>query len=326
MQWLVLVGALALVTLGAEALVRGASALALRARLSPLVVGLTVVGFGTSSPELAASMTATLGGATDVSVGNVVGSNLFNLGAILGLTALIQPIRLRLAAVRRDWALALVASAAPLLALAAGGVLLRSTGALLVAALFGYVGWTVHASRVATRAERDTAATELEQALHLAPDGAGRGQSLTSALALVALGLAGLVFGSRWFVLAAIELSRAAGLSELVIGLTVVAAGTSLPELVTSLVAARRGSPDIAVGNVLGSNLFNSLGILGAAALLAPQDVPGRVLAIDVPLLLVGTLALWPLLRSGGALSRREGALLLGGYAVYTWTLIASGG
>ncbi len=325
MDVLILLVSLVVVTVGAEALVRGASALALRARLSPLFVGLTIVGFGTSTPELGASVTATLAGSSDMSVGNVVGSNVFNIGVILGASALLRPIQVQLGAVRRDLIVALAAALALLLTPAFGGVVPRAGGIVLVSALAVYLTYAFRAARRAPRAETALADEELRDALQVGggPEpllGAGK------SAALVLFGLVCLVVGSRWFVGAALNIARAAGISELVIGLTVVSAGTSLPELVTSLVAARRGSADIAVGNVIGSNIFNVLGILGIAAILGPQSVGPSVLMLDVPVLIVATLALVPILRSGGRISRVEGGVLCAGYALYLAAQLVRGG
>lgn len=332
MTTLIVVLGLALVTLGAELLVRGASALALRMRLSPLFVGLTIVGLGTSTPELGASVTASLAGSTDVSVGNVVGSNLFNLGVILGLTAILRPIRIRLALVRRDVLVAAAAAIVPWIALVSGGRLDAVAGTALLAVLLGYLIIAYRAARGARPVEEQPAIAGVEAALDVtalqgtASDGVRPevpwwSRPPVSAI-LVVVGLFCLVAGSRLFVTASIELARGLGVTELVIGLTLVSVGTSLPELVTSVVAALRGSPDIAVGNVLGSNIFNSFGILGTASVITPQVVPGAITTVETPLLLAVTLLLVPFLRTGAVLSRREGAVLVLVYAVYLGSLL----
>lgn len=323
---LVILVSLGLVTVGAEFLVRGASWLALRAGVSALFVGLTIVGFGTSSPELGASLTATLKGSSGVSVGNVIGSNLFNIGVILGVTALIQPVRVALTAVRRDLLVAIVASFVPWLSLGFAGALPRASGLVMLGALAAYLVIAYRAARAESRVQTELAAHEVESTLSLEPRATGARDRVLLNVGLVVGGLALLVLGSQWFVGAAIDLAQSLGVSDLLIGLTVVAAGTSLPELVTSVVAARRGNPDIAVGNIIGSNIFNLLGILGACTLVAPQRIEPRILWFDAPVMVVLTLALVPLLRSGGVITRREGLLILAIYVTYSSILVARGG
>jgi cation:H+ antiporter len=317
--------ALGLVTAGAEALVRGASRLALAVGLSPLVVGLTVVGFGTSAPEMGASVVATLRGESTVSVGNVIGSNIFNIGVVLGASALLRPIRVRLQELRRELLIAIAVAFVPLAALLSGGVLGVWQGVVLVTALVGYVTGALFRGRRATREARDLAAAELASAV-VAPPATRRGADLIASGLLVLVGLVALVVGSRWFVDLALDLAQRAGVPELVIGLTIVAAGTSLPELVTSLVAAARGSADIAVGNVIGSNIFNLLGILGVSAMIGPQQVGQETLFWHAPVMLASTLALLPLVRTGSVISRREGGALLACYAVYIALVLVLGG
>jgi cation:H+ antiporter len=315
-QILIVVVALAGITLGAELLVRGASLLALRMGVSSLFVGLTIVGFGTSTPELGASVAATLEGATTVSVGNVLGSNLFNIGAILGITALMRPIHVKLAAVRRELLVALGAALLVFLAAPLGGIP-PWLGAVFLALLAAFLWTTYRAARRAPQAEEMLADAELASTLARAGETQPKPSSAWSNLALILAGLALLLVGSRFFVAASLEIARSLGVPELVIGLTLVSAGTSLPELVTSVVAARRGNADIAIGNVIGSNVFNVLGILGVAAVVGRQDVPRSALLIDAPLMVLATLALLPILKNDGRISRVEGGLLLGGYVVY---------
>lgn len=319
-QVLVIAISLGGVTLGAELLVRGASRLALRAGVSSLFVGLTIVGFGTSSPELGASLTATLRQSSDVAMGNVVGSNIFNIGAILGLTALLQPIRVQLSAVRRDLLVAVGAALVPWLALPFAGQIPRPVGLALVALLATYLVGAYRQARRAAAADVQLVEQEMRPAHREA-----RGATIRDVL-LVAGGLALLVIGSRGFVDASIAVARQVGWSELVIGLTLVSAGTSLPELVTSLVAMRRGNTDIAVGNVIGSNIFNALGIVGVCASVAPQAVAHSLLVRDTPVMLAASLALLPIMRSGGRISRVEGGVLLGAYVAYVAYLVGVGG
>lgn len=301
-----LIGGALLLTAGGELLVRGAAVLALRLGLTPLVVGMTVVAFGTSSPELAVSLDAAVQGLGDVAVGNVVGSNICNIALILGLAALIRPVRVHAQLVRLDVPL-MIAASVLLVLLLADGALGRGAGAFCVGAL---VLWVAAGVRLARRESRGVDA-EFEAGL------AARGTRTWLCAAMIAAGLAGLFIGGRLFVGGAVDLARAAGISEAVIALTVVAVGTSLPELATSLIGALRGHGDIAIGNVVGSNLFNLLGILGAAALVSPLEVRD-VDWIDLGTMVAAALILLPMVRTGSVLSRVEGALLLALYIGYT--------
>lgn len=322
MTVVVLLLGLVAISAGAELLVRGASLLALRAGVSSLFVGLTVVGFGTSAPELGASLAATLEGAVDVSVGNVVGSNILNIAVILGLTALVKPIHVRLAAVRRDLCVAIGAACVPWIGWVLGGAVPRWLGAVLVASLLLYIAVAYRAARAASAVERSLAAAAPGRVLWVPAHRTWLDGATTNVLFVLA-GFGLLVLGSRIFVESAIEIARSIGASDLIIGLTIVSAGTSLPELITAVVAARRGNPDIAIGNVIGSNIFNVLGILGTCAVVAPQTISAPVAAIDTPVMLVATLALLPIMRSGGTISRTEGVVLLAGYLVYLALMIA---
>jgi cation:H+ antiporter len=284
---------------------------------------MTVVGFGTSSPELAASLTASLRGAGDVSVGNVVGSNILNIALILGITAAIRPIRIQLAAVRRDLLVALFAALVPFASLAMGGTIPRGAGVALLAVLVVYLAVSYRSARRAAARDRQLALDEVESTLDVDASGPGLEHRVWFNLLLVVAGLGLLVLGSRMFVGAALNLARAIGMSDLVVGLTVVAAGTSLPELVTSAVAAYRRNPDIAIGNVIGSNIFNLLGILGVCAIVRPQVVGREVVLVHVPLMVLATLALAPVMKTGGVVSRREGIALVVAYLVYAVAQVA---
>ena len=306
---LALVGGLALLTGGATALVRGASALALRLGLTPLVVGLTVVAFGTSAPELVVSVQAALAGAGGIAVGNVVGSNVANIGLILGLAVLVRPFAVDRSLLRRDVPVLLAVTLGAALVLADRTVG-TAEGAALVAGLAAYLVWSVRQAR------RDTAAAAAVGADLPAPSGPAWRDLL-----LVAGGLIGLVGGADLFVGGAVALAEAAGVSSAVIGLTVVAIGTSLPELATSLVAAWRGESEIAAGNVVGSNLFNLLGILGVAALVRPIAAPDLAMA-DVAVMVGFTLAMAVLMLLGRRLVRLEGAALTSGYVAYLAYLV----
>jgi cation:H+ antiporter len=308
-----LVAGLALLIGGAELLVRGASRLATLAGISPLVVGLTVVAYGTSAPELAVSVRSALAGQADLAVGNVVGSNIFNVLVILGLSAVITPLVVRRQLVRVDVPLMIGASVL-LLLLASDGRIGRGDGLVLAG---GAIVYTLLALRMGRTAAASDGAAE-EGPLR-------RGAAVVAGhLALVGAGLAMLVVGARWLVDAAVVVARAAGLSELIIGLTLVAAGTSLPEVATSVVAALRGERDIAVGNVVGSNLFNILTVLGATAIVAPAGVAvaAPALRFDLPVMLLVAVACLPIFFTGHRIDRWEGALFLGYYVAYVAFLV----
>lgn len=308
----ILIG-LALLYAGAEGLVRGSASLALRLGWSPLVVGLTVVAFGTSSPELVVSISAALEGQGALAVGNVVGSNISNYALILGVTACIHPLSIETRLVRLDIPLVIGASAL-LVGLLWDGALGRLDGALLTAGIAVYVAFTLWQAQ---RAPADAQAA-IGEDVPAAPTG-----SAWRDAALAAGGLALLIFGARLLVSGATVVATAFGMSEAVIGLTVVAIGTSLPELATSVVAALGGKGDLAVGNVVGSNLFNVLAILGIAALVRPLGAAGISL-VDLGVMLGTAVLMLPLMRTGFALNRWEGAGLLVIYGSYVAWLLAS--
>ncbi len=308
----VLLAALGLVLLvaGAEGLVRGGSALARRLGLTPLVVGLTVVAMGTSAPEMVVSVTAALRGHGDVAVGNVVGSNIFNVGVILALTALISPLNIRLGVLKVDAPL-MVAVSMVGAGFAGLEIMPRWAGLLLVVLLIGYMAFSI---RVARRQATEEVSSEFDEGV---PD---RLKNPAIEVLVLAIGLTLLVLGSGYFIRSASAIARALEVSEAVISLTIVAAGTSMPELATSAVAAFRGQADIAVGNIIGSNIFNIAGILGVAACLRPLSAPG-IHALDLWVMLAFSVGLLPLLWSGRKLQRWEGALLLAGYIAYLWKI-----
>jgi cation:H+ antiporter len=305
---LLLVTGLGLLVLGGEALVRGASRLARGFGVSSLLIGLTVVAFGTSAPELAVSARAALEGEPDVAVGNVVGSNIFNVLVILGASALIRPLRVAHSLVRIEAPL-VVAASGLLWLLAADARVSRTDGVILLLGLLAYGAWSVRQGR----GQRKDA--ELTTAASVRPSR----KSFLADLILIALGIVLLVLGARWAVDGAVSIADALGVSRLVVGLTVVSAGTSLPELATSLVATRRGERDIAVGNVMGSNLFNILGIMGVAAILSggTLEIPQVVLTVDIPLMTSGAILGLAVLYSNWEVSRREGIALIGLYVLY---------
>lgn len=308
-------GLIALI-LGAELLVRGASKLALSFGISPLVVGLTVVAFGTSSPELAVSVQSAWSGRVDIAMGNVVGSNIFNVLFILGVSALIAPLVVHRQLIRQEVPM-MIAVSLLLWALVADGGLGRLDGLILVALLLGYNFVLIRQSR------RETAALNAENS-ETTPDEQAWDGHWGVQVALVLGGLVLLVFGSNWLVDAAVTLARRLGMSELVVGLTIVAVGTSLPEVATSVMAAARGQRDIAVGNVIGSNLFNVLAVLGVSASIAPGDllVAPSLLAFDLPVMVAVAVACLPIFFTGHLIARWEGALFLAYYAAYTSYLI----
>lgn len=302
LDYLLLVAGLAGLFLGGEALVRGAVGIARRLDIPPLLIGLTVVGFGTSTPELLVSLDAAWRGVPDIAIGNIVGSNIGNILLIVGLSALIWPIRVMGSTLRRDTAV-MVGAALALVPLFALGEMGRPAGAVLVAGLAAYLVWAYRHPGEA--AEADVAA--------VAPASA-----LASGL-WVAGGLVALVVGARLLVDGAVSIARAQGLSEAFIGLTIVAIGTSLPELATSLVAALRRQSEIAIGNIVGSNIFNVLGILGLTAVIAPIPVAPRFLAFDLPVMIGVSLVLTALLLLRPAIGRPAGVALLMAYAAYVW-------
>jgi cation:H+ antiporter len=297
---------------GGELVVRGAVAIAARVGVSPLVIGLTVVAFGTSSPELAVSLQSSLAGEADLAVGNVVGSNIANILLILGLASVFAPLDVSSQLVRWDVPLMIAVSIAFWI-LSANGVLSRGEGILLFASLLAYVAWSVRASR------RETRLVQAEfEAEYGEPAAVGK-PNLPVKVVVLTLGLAMLVVGSDWLVDGASRIATLLGVSELVIGLTIVAIGTSMPEVVTSLVATWKGERDIAVGNVVGSNLFNILCVLGLSAAVSPQGIAVNQVAIgfDIPVMTVVAAACLPIFFSGHRLSRGEGTAFLAYFAAY---------
>ena len=316
---LIAAGLVALVV-GAEALVRGASKLALSFGISPLVVGLTVVAFGTSSPEMAVSIDAALGGKVDLAIGNVVGSNIFNVLFILGVSALITPLLVAQQFIRQEVPI-MVGTSLLLFVLALDRGIGRSDGLIFLALLVGYTVFVIRQSRSANQALRDEAGSEVARMTAGAWD-----DKLLVQLALVFGGLGLLVLGADWFVDGAILIARSFGISELVIGLTIVAAGTSMPEVATSILATVRGERDIAVGNVVGSNIFNILGCLGISAVIAPMSltVAEPMVAFDIPVMIAVAIACLPIFFSGNTIARWEGGVFLGYYAAYAAYLVLS--
>lgn len=304
---------LALLYYGAEFLVRGGTSIGLRLGLSPLVIGLTIVAFGTSAPELAVSIQAALAGRTDVSVGNVVGSNIVNIGLILGLSVVVRAVQVNVKLIRTDIPL-MIGVCALFALLIFDGAISRLDGALLFAGVIAFTGYNVWAARRA----RPRAQEIFAQAVAAPTD------RFVLALGLVLLGIVLLVGGGRFLVEGAITIARSMGISQAVIGLTVVAIGTSLPELATSLLAAAKRMGDLSVGNVIGSNIFNILCILGVSGLVVPLPL-GNVTWLDIGVMLLLSVAVLPLARTGFTLRRWEGALLVAGYVAYVgWLLVGA--
>jgi cation:H+ antiporter len=311
-----LIAGLFLLVAGAELLVRGAASLAAALNISPLVVGLTVVAFGTSAPELAVSIGATLEGRTDVALGNVVGSNIFNVLLILGISAIVAPLVVAQKLVRFDvWVM--IGVSLLMYAMAWDLAISRAEGALLLLGSVAYTAWLIWEAR----SEGSGAGQEEESS----PSEAGRSHAWN--LLFILLGLVLLVLGSGWLIEGATTVARALGISELVIGLTLVAGGTSLPELATSVLASIRGQRSIAVGNVVGSNIFNLFAVLGASAALSGDGVPvaASALALDIPVMVAVALACLPIFFTAYRIDRWEGFLFLGYYAAYTVYLILDG-
>ena len=295
---------LVLLVVGGEALVRGAVSLAARLGVSPLLIGLTVVGFGTSTPELVTSLEAAFAGSPGIAVGNVVGSNTANILLILGTAAVIAPLAVSSHAFRRDGiALVLVTLAA--IGAVLVGTLSRPVGLALVAGLVAYLALAYFSERSST-ADGQGPDTDIPTT--------GLWPSLFYALG----GIAATVLGARLLVGGAMELATRFGVSDAVIGLTLVAVGTSLPELVTSVVASLKRQGDVAFGNVVGSNIYNVLGILGTTALVKPVAVPAEIASFDIWIMAAATLALVWVAVTGWRITRAEGAVLLVAYVAYT--------
>ena len=316
-----LIAGLVLLVIGAEILVRGASRLASSLGISPLVIGLTIVAFGTSAPEMAVSIDAAWAGQADLALGNVVGSNIFNVLFILGVSALVAPLVVSQQLVRLDVPLMIAASIVVLL-MGMDNKISRIDGVILFAAVLAYTFFLIRQSR------RESSALVTEQYVaEVGAAGAQNGSALMQYLkdgAMILGGLALLVLGAQWLVDSAVQIAQYLGMSELVIGLTIVAAGTSMPELATSVIASLRGERDIAVGNVVGSNIFNLLAVLGLSSIVAPDgvQVADAALAFDIPVMVGVALICLPIFFTGFLISRLNGALFLFYYVAYTAYLL----
>lgn len=326
LNFLLFAGGFVLLTGGAEFLVRGASRLAARFNVPLVVIGLTIVAFGTSLPELLVSLIANLEGGTtaDIAIGNVVGSNIANLALVLGVVSILRPVSVESQLLRREYPLMLVVSLV-FIAMAWDGHINRVEGGLLVAGLLGFTTWSYTATRTLPDEEQSEAIEFVEDVL----DG-GSGVSPTALfrdLSFVAIGVIGLLIGANWLVDSATFIARAIGVSELVIGLTLVAIGTSLPELATSVVAILRKEGDIAVGNLVGSNLFNMLAIVGITATVKDLPAPLSMRQIDFPVMfLIALLPFTLILPRPHVMNRWNGAVMFGLYLLYNGWLFLSGG
>lgn len=296
---------------GAEFLVKGSANLAMRLGISALVAGLTIVAFGTSAPELVVSIKAGLDGVGGIAVGNVVGSNIFNIAVILGLSAIIRPLKVHLNVLRIDTPIMLAASVLTIIVLFDNNIS-RIEGAILFSGIIIYVISTIYFVK-------RTGENKVEFPVELLVP--VKKTNITLDIVYIVAGLGLLIAGSRFFVDGAVSLARLIGVSDAVIGLTIVAAGTSLPELATSIIAAMKKEEDIAIGNIIGSNIFNILAILGVSSLITPIS-SGGIKPVDLYFMLGTALILLPFMRTGFVLSRLEGIflfLIYGGYMVYLW-------
>ena len=300
-----LIAGLALLLAGGEMLVRGAVATAERLRVSPLIIGVTLVGFGTSAPELVTCIDAALLGAPGIAVGNIVGSNIANVLLIPAIGAILSPFACSPDAFKRDGP-AIALSAIACTAILMTGYVGRSVGVLLIMALIGYLVWTTFADR-----------REHSIADQGSPEAPVKPGPLAFNFALAAVGLGGIIYGADLLVLGATDLATRLGVSDALIGLTLIAVGTSLPELATTVIAAIKRQGDVAFGNIIGSNIFNSFGILGATAAVQPIAVPDDIVAFDIWVMLAATAALILFAVTSWRINRIEGGLLLAGYAGY---------
>ncbi len=312
---LLFLGGVGVLYFGAEWLVRGSARLASSLGVSPIVVGLTVVSMGTSAPELMISVIASLGGSPDLAIGNVMGSNLANVGLVLGISAVIRPLRISARVVEREVPVMIVITAL-VLPLIWDGYIGRLEGLFLFSMLVAYLAYVVRTSKAERSAEPGAYDDSIEKVVRLSS------RAIARDVMFVILGVAGLVLGAFAIRESALVLAQAMGISELVIGVTLVSIGTSLPELATCAVAAWREEADIAVGNILGSNVFNIAGVLGVTALIAPLEISPDVVRFEFPAMMFITVLLVPIVRTRLVIRRREGVVLLSAYlALGAWVL-----
>ena len=315
---LITIAGITLLLAGGEGLIRGAVGIARRLGVSPFIVGLTIIGFGTSAPELVVSVDAALSGAPRIAVGNVIGSNMANLLVIVGAAALVSPLKVHPDAVRRD-CMIMVAATLFFATIAYQGSMTMRYGIAFVAGSFVYLAYSLWTDARSAGPVAELHGHEAEEV------GVGLPDEIWVLVAAIVVGLAALVGGSRVAVVGATSLARDAGISEEVIGLTLVAIGTSLPELATAFMAARRGHSDVCLGNVIGSNIFNLLGIAGAAAIAAPLPFSPDIIRYDISALIVITVLLIGFMATGHRVQRWEGAILLLLYALYISAHLVAG-
>lgn len=312
LQILVLSVGVAILAVGADLFVKGASSVAERFGISPLVIGLVIVGFGTSTPELAVNIGAAINGNTDIAIGNVVGSNIANIGVILGLAALVAPLAVQLRVVRVELPI-MIGISFLLWGLASFGELVRWEGFILVGAFAAFMIYLLKCSK------SEPAVVQAE----FAEENPRANRTFGWTIGMIAVGLTALMGGAHICVGAAVTLAKMWGMSELVIGLTIVAIGTSLPELASSVMAAYRGHADIAIGNVLGSNIYNILCVLGLTSIITPLPTAAPTLmGLDIPVMIGFALILVPMMLMGLKITRWNGAFLLGAYALYVGYLL----
>ncbi len=309
---LLIIGLIVLI-IGGDYLVRGSSSIALRLHLSPLVVGLTIVAFGTSAPELLISIQSALKGSPDLAMGNVVGSNICNLALVLGLTAVVNPVKVQLNSIRVDWPVTMGASILLYLFIREG-MLTAHEGIIFLILICIYIVFIVTNSRKAVKSAK------MKLDLPDLPDAPKK--QIWKDIFFIIIGCVALFFGSEWFVISAKDLAISLGVEERVVGLTIVALGTSLPELVTAAVASYKGESDLALGNLMGSNIFNILSILGITAIIQPISVHEEILNKDIIWMLMITLMILPLMIVRREVGRGDGAVLLIVYAVYIYTVV----
>ncbi|MCK5700766.1 MAG: calcium/sodium antiporter [Cyclobacteriaceae bacterium] len=309
---LLIIGLIILIV-GGDYLVRGASSIALRLHLSPLVVGLTIVAFGTSAPELLISIRSALKGSPDIAMGNVIGSNICNLALVLGLTAVINPVKVQANSIKIDWPVTMGASILLYFTIR-GGYINAQEGILFILILISYLFFIIRKSRKAIKASLQT--SEKDEI----PDSPSK--QIWKDLVFILIGCIGLFYGSEWFVGSAQILALNLGVEERIVGLTVVAFGTSLPELATAAVASYKGQTDLALGNLMGSNIFNILSILGITSVIQKIHVHIDIINQDIIWMLLITLMILPLMIMRREIGRVDGIILLIVYAIYVYTLV----
>ena len=304
---IILVLGLIVLIIGGEFLIKGSVGIANYFSISPLVIGMTVVSFGTSAPELIVSLKAALGGSPEIAIGNVIGSNIANLGLVLGITALIFPLMIDRQSIKVDWPMLMFASALFYL-FTIDGIIERWEGATLFFALIAFTVWLIKDSKKKLKGHQDIETKK---------------GNIYYALIFTLIGLTGLYFGSEWLLIGAVDIAETAGMSKHLIGVTIIAFGTSVPELTTSCIAAFRKQTDISIGNLIGSNIFNIMAVIGLTGIVQPIRVDRTVLDFDVFWVVGIALALFPIMRFGFNVSRPKGAFLLLIYIAYVLILLS---